>query len=189
MICPGPHKGLRVDPCLEFCGCSPVPPTCTSHWVIPLSGPSSLLSPLVATLTRLHLGTPGCHSREAGPGPGCSWGSWRDKEGKPSSPSTSLPCPPLPLPAPTCHQGSPPPAGLSHPGSHVLVWKRPTGSGAGGAVLPPAGPPGKTGRKKSRVTVAPGTLPPLPGHTPGPRTVVRSAPSTPTPFSQGLDQR
>lgn len=69
----------------------------------------------------------------------------------------------LPLPAPTCCQESPPPEGWSHPGSDVLLWKLPGGSGAGEAGRPPAGLPGEDGKGHAPgVTVAQRTLLPLP---------------------------
>ena len=62
---------------------------------------------------------------------------------------TSLP-PSLPLPARTCCRGNPLPRGLSHPGSDVLLWKLPAGSGAEGAVPPPAGLPGEDGEGEAQ---------------------------------------
>ena len=151
--------------------------------------PLALLSPLhslqVPRLTRLHLGTPGCHSREAEPGRGCSWGSWWGQRARSISTSTSQPGPPVPPPpAPTCCQGSPRPEGPSHPGSGLLWWKQPAGSGAGGPEPPPAGLPGENGKEEAWGHSGPGALfsPPLPthiwvGNRPPP------APSAPTPPS------
>jgi hypothetical protein len=67
----------------------------------------------------------------------------------------------LPVPAPTCCQGSPPPGGLSPLGSHILLWRPPTGSEASGAGLPPAGLPGEDG-KSPQIIVALGILLPSP---------------------------
>lgn len=80
-------------------------------------------------------------------------------------PLTSLP-PSLLLPAPTCCQGSRLPGGLSHPGSGVLLWKPPAGSGAGGAVLPPAGLPEEDGEGRAQGHSGPeAPAPPSPPHT------------------------
>lgn len=144
----------------------PPTPTCTALGYCPLAPPTPL-SPFqslqLPPLTHLHPSTPGCHSRAAGPGLGCSWGSWQgQRKAVVLRPRAPLPAS-LPLPAPTCCQESPPPEGWSHPGSDVLLWKLPGGSGAGEAGRPPAGLPGEDGKGHAPgVTVAQRTLLPLP---------------------------
>lgn len=124
--------GSQVEPSrpsLEFCRRSQVPtPGQTSHLVISPSGPSlscpfppvlhSYPSPSEYTWVSL---------REAGPGPGCSWGGWQGQRARSIS-TSAPPGPPVPPPLlPPAHQGSPRPEGLSHPGSGFLWWKQPAG--------------------------------------------------------------
>lgn len=74
----------------------PPTPTCTALGYCPLAPPTPL-SPFqslqLPPLTHLHPGTPGCHSRAAGPGLGCSWGSWQGQR-KAVVLRPAPPCPP-----------------------------------------------------------------------------------------------
>ena len=145
---------------------STTPPGIHHTWLFhPLAPLSPLPSLQVPSLTRLHLGTPGCHSREAGPGLGCSWGSW---QGHRASGCPSVPAPPhrallflLPLLPPAVRE--------VHAQKDCLILTQTFSGGNDQQVAEPGGPSrlqlgclGKMGRKKPGVAVAQGTCFPHP---------------------------